>query len=217
MMKGKFIVFEGIDGSGKTTQLKLLGDQLQQQGLPVLYTREPGGTRIGDAIRGILLNPAHSELVPQAEALLYAAARAQHVAQVVKPALASGTIVLCDRFLDSSLAYQGFGRGMDIGLLESINEPATDGLVPDLTIILSFFTGDGIDRIKRSGRPIDRIEREAGTFHMRVGAGYLTLAQRDPGRYSIINANRSEEWVHNDIMAALEGVLGEISQRNNRA
>ena len=93
MMKGKFIVFEGIDGSGKTTQLKLLGDQLQQQGLPVLYTREPGGTRIGDAIRGILLNPAHSELVPRAEALLYAAARAQHVAQVVKPALASGLVL----------------------------------------------------------------------------------------------------------------------------
>lgn len=217
MTKGKFIVFEGIDGSGKTTQLKLLGDQLQEQGLPVLYTREPGGTRIGEAIRGILLNPAHSELVPRAEALLYAAARAQHVAQVVKPALASGTIVLCDRFLDSSLAYQGFGRGMDISLLESINEPAADGLVPDLTIILSFCAGVGIDRIKRSGRPIDRIEREAAAFHMRVGAGYLTLARRDPGRYSIINANRSEEGVHKDIMAALEGVLDEISKGNSRA
>ncbi|MBP7331632.1 MAG: Thymidylate kinase [Firmicutes bacterium ADurb.Bin373] len=216
-MKGKFIVFEGIDGSGKTTQLKLLGDKLKGRGLPVLYTREPGGTRVGEAIREILLNPAYSDLVPRAEALLYAAARAQHVTQVIVPALAAGTIVLCDRFLDSSLAYQGFGRGIDISLLERINEPATDGLVPDMTIILEFCAEDGMDRINKSGRPIDRIERETRAFYVKVGAGYLALAGRDAGRYSVIDANRPVEQVHKDVMTAAEGVLHEIITGNSRA
>jgi dTMP kinase len=216
-MKGKFIVLEGIDGSGKTTQLKLLGDKLKDRGLPVLHTREPGGTRIGDKIREILLNPEYKELVPRAEAFLYAAARAQHVAQVILPALAKGTIVLCDRFLDSSLAYQGFGRGIEVSLLERINEPATDGLVPDLTIILDFCTEDGMDRINQSGRRIDRIEREAGAFHQRVRMGYLALAGRSPGRYRVINANRPVEQVHRDIMTAAEGVIDEIPEGDSRA
>jgi dTMP kinase len=216
-MKGKFIVLEGIDGSGKTTQLKLLGDKLKDRGLPVLHTREPGGTRIGDKIREILLNPEYKELVPRAEAFLYAAARAQHVAQVIQPALSNGTIVLCDRFLDSSLAYQGFGRGIEVSLLERINEPATDGLVPDLTIILDFCTEDGMDRISQSGRRIDRIEREAGAFHQRVRMGYLALAGRSPGRYRVINANRPVEQVHQDIMTAAEGVIDEIPEGDSRA
>jgi dTMP kinase len=216
-MKGKFIVLEGIDGSGKTTQLKLLGDKLKDRGLPVLHTREPGGTRIGDKIREILLNPEYQELVPRAEAFLYAAARAQHVAQVILPALAKGTIVLCDRFLDSSLAYQGFGRGIEVSLLERINEPATDGLVPDLTIVLDFCTEDGMDRINQSGRRIDRIEREAGAFHQRVRMGYLALAERSPGRYRVINANRPVEQVHRDIMMVAEGVIDEIPEGDSRA
>ncbi|MDD4334263.1 MAG: dTMP kinase [Desulfotomaculaceae bacterium] len=216
-MRGKFIVFEGIDGSGKTTQLQLLGNKLKDRGVPVLHTREPGGTRVGETIRDILLSPAYSDLVPRAEALLYAAARAQHVAQVIMPALAAGTIVLCDRFLDSSLAYQGFGRGIDIGLLERINEPATDGLVPDLTIILEFCAEDGMDRINKSGRSIDRIERETKAFHVKVGAGYLVLAGRDPGRYSVIDANRPAEQVHKDIMTAAEDVLNEITTGDSGA
>lgn len=209
-MKGIFIVLEGIDGSGKSTQLKLLGDALKDRGLTVLHTREPGGTRIGETIREILLNPEYSELVPRAEAFLYAAARAQHVTQVILPSLAEGTIVLCDRFLDSSLAYQGSGRGIEISLLERINEPATDGLVPDLTIILNFCAEDGMDRINKSGRGIDRIERETREFHQRVGAGYLALASRDPARYRVIDANRPAEQVHRDVMAAAEDVLNEI-------
>ena len=216
-MEGKFIVLEGIDGSGKTTQLKLLGDKLKGRGLPVLHTREPGGTRIGDKIREILLNPEYEELVPRAEAFLYAAARAQHVAQVILPALAKGTIVLCDRFLDSSLAYQGFGRGIEVSLLERINEPATDGLVPDLTIVLDFCTEDGMDRINQSGRRIDRIEREAGAFHQRVRMGYLALAGRSPARYRVINANRPVEQLHRDIMTAAEGVIDEIPEGDSRA
>lgn len=210
-MKGKFIVLEGIDGSGKTTQLKLLGDKLTDRGLPVLYTREPGGTRIGEKIREILLNPEYSELVPRAEAFLYAAARAQHVTQVILPSLAEGKIVLCDRFLDSSLAYQGFGRGIDISLLERINEPATGGLLPDLTIIFNFCAEGGMDRINQSGRSIDRIEREKGEFHQKVSRGYLALAGRDPARYRVIDANRPVDQVHRDVMTAAEGVLHEIT------
>jgi dTMP kinase len=172
---------------------------------------------VGETIREILLNPAYSELVPRAEAFLYAAARAQHVAQVIMPALAEGAVVLCDRFLDSSLAYQGFGRGIDIGLLERINEPATGGLVPDLTIVLNFCAEDGMDRINKSGRGIDRIEREQREFHVKVGAGYLALARRDPGRYSVIDANRPAGQVHMDVMAAAEGVLNEIIAGNSGA
>lgn len=216
-MRGKFIVFEGIDGSGKTTQLKLLGDKLKERGLPVLHTREPGGTRVGETIREILLNPEYSELVPRAEAFLYAAARAQHVAQVIMPSLAGGTIVLCDRFLDSSLAYQGFGRGIDIGLLEKINGPATYGLAPDLTIILDFCAEDGMDRISNSGRGIDRIEREARDFHAKVAAGYLALAGRDPVRYRVVDANRPAGQVHLDVLKAVEVVLNEIAAGNSRA
>jgi dTMP kinase len=210
-MKGKFIVLEGIDGSGKTTQLKLLGEKLTDLGLPVLYTREPGGTRIGEKIREILLNPEYSELDPRAEAFLYAAARAQHVAQVILPSLAEGKIVLCDRYLDSSLAYQGFGRGIDISLLERINEPATGGLLPDLTIIFDFCAEGGMDRINQSGRSIDRIEREKEEFHQKVSMGYLALAGRDPARYRVVDANRPVDQVHRDVMTAAEGVLHEIT------
>jgi dTMP kinase len=207
-MKGRFIVFEGIDGSGKTTQLKLLGDKLSNRGYPVLYTREPGGTRIGEAVRALLLDPQHGELVPVAEALLYAAARAQHVAQVILPALRQGKIVLCDRFLDSSLAYQGYGRGLDVAQLEKLNEVATAGLKPDLVILLDFLCDTGMERIAGSGRRADRIEQEDRAFHRKVRAGYLKLAGRDPDRYRIIDANRTIAQVHDDITGVVEELLG---------
>jgi dTMP kinase len=215
-MKGKFFVFEGIDGSGKTTQMDLLGKHLAGRGYPVLYTREPGGTRVGELIREILLNPQYSEMDPRAEALLYAAARAQHVAQVILPALEEGKIVLCDRFVDSSLAYQGFGRGMDILLLEQINEPATAGLVPDLVLLLDFCWESGMDRISRSGRGADRIEQETREFHQRVRGGYLTLAARQPRRYRVIDAHRAESLVHRDILEAVEEVLNALPAGNSR-
>lgn len=215
-MKGKFIVFEGIDGSGKTTQLNLLAEDLRSRGFTVLDTREPGGTRVGESIREILLNPAYGELVPRAEALLYAAARAQHVAQVILPALNKGEIVLCDRFLDSSLAYQGCGRGIGVNLLKRINEPATDGLVPDLTIILDAGIENGMDRISQSGRDVDRIEREARTFHRKVRSGYLELAALEPDRYRVINANRPVGQVHADVLTAVEGILNALSKGDSR-
>lgn len=216
-MKGKFFVFEGIDGSGKTTQLKLLGESLAARGYPVLYTREPGGTRVGELIRELLLNPQYSELFPRTEALLYAAARAQHVAQVILPALEQGQLVLCDRFLDSSLAYQGFGRGMEVRLLEQINEPAIAGLVPDLVLLLDFCCETGMDRINRSGRGVDRIEREAQEFHRKVRSGYLALAGRDPSRYRVVDAHRPVDLVHRDILKAVEEVLDALPSRDSRA
>lgn len=206
-MRGKFLVFEGIDGSGKTTQLKLLGEILSSRGYPVLYTREPGGTRIGETVRELLLDPQHSELVPVAEALLYAAARAQHVAQVILPALQEGKIVLCDRFLDSSLAYQGFGRELDVGQLEKLNEAATAGLTPDLVLLLDFLCDTGMERITGSGRGADRIEQEDLSFHRKVRAGYLTLAGRAPKRYRVIDANRTIEQIHHDIVRVVEEIL----------
>lgn len=216
-MKGKFIVFEGIDGSGKTTQINLLGENLRSRGFPVLDTREPGGTRVGESIREILLDPAYGELDPRAEALLYAAARAQHVAQVILPALHEGRIVLCDRFLDSSLAYQGFGRGVEIKLLERINEPATNGLVPDLTVILDAGIENGRDRISQSGRGADRIEREARAFHRKVRRGYLELAAHAPHRYRVINADRPAGQVFADTLTAVEEILNALSKGDSRA
>lgn len=216
-MEGKFIVFEGIDGSGKTTQLKLLGQKLESRGCQVVYTREPGGTRVGELIREIVLNPEFNELVPRAEALLYAAARAQHVEQVIMPALKEGKIVLCDRYLDSSIAYQGFGRGVDIALLEQINEPATAGLVPDLVLILDFCCENGMDRISLSGRIVDRIEGEQRAFHKKVRSGYLELASKDPARYRIIDANRTVEQVLTDVLKAVEGLSHVVSASNSRS
>jgi len=206
-MKGKFIVFEGVDGSGKTTQLKLLGERLEQRGYRVLYTREPGGTPVGEAVRKILLDPKHNELNPVAESLLYAAARAQHVAQVIKPALLEGQIVLCDRFVDSSLAYQGFARGLSIELLDKINELATAGLRPDLVLLLDFVSAAGLERIAGAGRAADRIEQESLAFHRKVRDGYLTLARRDPQRYRVIDANGTIEQIHRDILGFVEEIL----------
>ena len=216
-MKGKFIVFEGIDGSGKTTQLKLLGEKLAALGYPVLYTREPGGTRVGELVRDLLLNPQYGELVPRAEALLYAAARAQHVEEIILPALEQGKVVLCDRYIDSSLAYQGFGRGLDLSQLEQINQAATAGLVPDRVLLLDFCPDRGVDRLSRSGRGPDRIEREDQEFHRRVRRGYLTLVALDPQRYRVIDANRSIEEVQRDLFKALEGVLDAFPAGNNRS
>ncbi|HEY6012295.1 MAG TPA: dTMP kinase, partial [Nitrospirota bacterium] len=186
-MKGRFITFEGIEGTGKTTQIVLLQQNLQSRGVRVVLTREPGGTVIGDQIRKILLDPANTALDPAAELLLYAAGRAQHLREVILPALEGGMIVLCDRFSDATLAYQGYGRGLDFEMILALDQLVTTGMRPELTVLLDIDAATGVARAH--GRNRDRgleaearFENEEIAFHERVRQGYLTLGRREPGR-----------------------------------
>lgn len=185
---GKFITLEGPEGSGKTTQIALLHEWLLAQGHQVVCTREPGGTRIGEQIRAILHDPAHLEMAAQAEILLYSASRAQLVAEVIQPALAAGQWVLCDRYFDSTYAYQGYGRGLSLEALRYITHFATQGLVPDVTFYLDLPPEVGLQRRWRSGGEVNRLDREALAFHERVRAGYLELARQEPARWIIVDA-----------------------------
>lgn len=199
-MTGLFITFEGPDGAGKTTQLQILAERLTQEGYNVLCTREPGGTRIGDKIREILLDPANKEMDVRAEALLYAAARAQHVAEVIYPALRAGKIVLCDRFIDSSLAYQGWGRGLPSDILYVINSFAAVDLDPHITLLLDIEPQEGNARVgNRCGGTRDRIEEEHDGFRQRVSRGFRELARLHDARIVYINACRPIEDVHKEI------------------
>ncbi|WP_282434525.1 dTMP kinase [Desulfotomaculum copahuensis] len=208
------MVFEGIDGTGKTTQVNLLARALSGRGLPVLVTREPGGTAAAEAIRRLLLDPAGESLEPLTEVLLYAAARAQHVARKIRPALAAGRVVLCDRFADATLAYQGFGRGLEIGALAGLNALAAGGLVPALTFLLDMPPAEALARLKR---PADRMEREGIEFYRQVRRGYLELAAREPGRYRVIDARPAAGTVHGLVLAAVEEMLHETVCRFSRA
>lgn len=193
-MRGVFITFEGPEGSGKTTQLHLLAPWLAEQGYPVLTTREPGGTPIGEAIRTVLHDPAHREMSPRAEILLYSASRAQHVEQLIRPALEEGRVVLCDRYYDSTYAYQGYGRGLDLEMLRVITAFATAQLVPDLTVYLDIDPEIGLQRRRASG-PLNRLDQEALDFHRRVRAGYLALMAQEPQRWVTIPADAPLEVV----------------------
>lgn len=205
-MLGKFIVFEGIDGTGKSTQLALLQNYLSQKGYNVLTTREPGGTVISEEIRSLLLNPAHKDLDYRTEAFLYSSARSQLVYTKIKPALAEGEIVLCDRFIDSTLAYQGYGRGLPIEFLEKLNQLATEGLNPDRVIVLDLPVEESLSRMKnRSER--DRLESEPTQFHRRVREGYLEISQQHPNTHLVLNATISIDKLHQQVLAAVEELL----------
>jgi dTMP kinase len=204
-----FITFEGIEGCGKTTQIRLLAERLRQNGLELLVTREPGGCPIADAIRSILLHPDSRALVPRAELLLYAAARAQHVDEVIRPALTRGTLVLCDRFIDATVAYQGGGRGLDPSLIASLNTLATDGLLPNLTLLLDMPAEEGLQRARRRNTATpeeDRFEQEDLAFHCRVRDEYLHLA-RQHSRFMVIDAVGAVEVVAARIATAVDAVL----------
>ncbi len=202
---GLFISFEGIEGSGKSTQMTLLSKYLSSKGYEVTMTREPGGTPIGEAIRVVLLNPDFTEMDYRTEVLLYAADRAQHVAESIKPALARGSIVVSDRYLDSTIAYQHYGRGLPLDYILKANEQATEGIMPNLTILLTIPVEVGL---KRATKTIaDRIEREDLEFHERVAKGFLELARREPQRWKTIDGRASVDEIHMLIIQAVEPLL----------
>lgn len=178
MTSGRFIVLEGGEGTGKSTQAVLLVDRLRQAGVEAMVVREPGGTVVGEAMRAIVLDPASEGLDERAELLLYEASRAQHVVQVIRPALAAGAWVVCDRFAESSVAYQGYGRGIDLDLVHALNDFATAGLTPALTVVIDLDATVGLHRATGAGA--DRLETAGLAFHERVRAGYLEIA-KEPG------------------------------------
>jgi dTMP kinase len=181
-----FIAFEGIEGSGKTTHVDLLSDYLREKGHEVVTTREPGGTPVGEALRSVLLRK-DLHVLPLTELLVFLASRAQHVEEVIRPALDKGSIVLCDRFIDASFAYQGYGRGIDLGIIETLNRLVTKGVRPNLTILLDCAVDIGLARKSADGN-LDRFEKEDLSFHNRIRNAYLELAEDDPKRYVVLNA-----------------------------
>ncbi len=209
-MKGIFLTLEGPEGAGKSTQSRLLVPYLQGAGHDVLSIREPGSTRIGEQIRTVLLDPRHKEMAARTEMLLFAAARAQLVAEVITPALARGTCVVCDRFVDASLAYQGVGRDLGIDVVRAANAAGTGGLAPDLTLLLDVDPAVGLRRARAASASDgggDRMEREALAFHERVREGFLSLARNEPHRFRIIDARGSVADVQAEIRRAVDGFL----------
>jgi dTMP kinase len=233
-MRGAFITFEGIEGSGKTTQVRRLAEALREAGVRALVTREPGGTPAADAVRSVLLDPAHAGLAPEAELLLYAACRADHVRRVVAPALEDGITVLCDRFSDSTRAYQGAGRGIEPRDVEAVDVFARGGLVPDVTILLDMPAEEGLARAKgrRAGDDrlpeaagldrlpeaagldrlpeaagLDRLEAESLAFHRRVRSGFLRLAGEEPRRIWVVDARGSEDNVASRVLSLARRVV----------
>jgi len=204
-LRSRFIVLDGPEGSGKSTQVKLLAGALQEQGLAPLIVRDPGTTRIGEQIRAILLDPAHTEMSMRCEMLLYMAARAQMMAQTIVPGLAAGQTVIGDRFVSSTLAYQLGGDGLTAEQIRAIADIAIKSGWPDLTIILDIPIAQSFARVQRAR---DRIEQRPAEYHEQVRRNYLAQAAGDPLRYRVINADRPTEQVHTDIWSAIMNVLG---------
>ena len=199
-MSGLFITIEGIEGAGKTTQIDLLKTALEKRAVKVTVTREPGGTQISDQIRKILLSTKNRRMVPLCELFLYEASRAQHVQEVILPALKRGQIVISDRFYDASWVYQGYVRGISRKWVEKLNLFATGGLEPDLTLILDCPAEKGLARLRSRKKKLDRLEKERRSFHERVRRGYLLLASSNPHRIKVIDGNRKPKEVHHDIL-----------------
>jgi dTMP kinase len=209
-MSGVFITFEGGDGAGKTTQMRLLAEALLRAGVEPVTVREPGGTLTGESIREILLGPAHDELTAVAELFLFAASRAQLTAQVIRPALEAGRVVLCDRYADSTTAYQGHGRGLDLDLVRAVNDAATGGLVPDLTLVLDVEPHEGVAAASAGGP--DRMERQEIAFHTRVRDGYAAIAAAEPERVKLVPRGPVDD-VRREVARLAAPVLARIGVR----
>jgi len=205
-VKGWFVTFEGPVGSGKSTQIQLLREYLTAEGQEILFTREPGGNPVSEKIRGLILDRENEDIQPLTEALLYAASRAQIVAQVIRPALEEGKIVICDRYVDSSIAYQGYGRELG-DVVEQINEAAVDGIMPDLTFLLMVDPETGRSRVCRGGE-MDRLEAECLDYHYKVYEGYQALAKRYPERIVLLDGTRPVEEIHRDIIGKVREHFG---------
>lgn len=207
-----FISFEGVEGSGKTSQIQRLKKYLTQKGIPCKVTREPGGCPIGEKVRKILLNPDHREMVPATELFLYEAARAQHVKEVLKPFLKETGIILCDRFCDATLAYQGYGRRIDLKWIERLNRLSSQGIKPDITFLLDCPSDVGLNRALQRNRTLkqeieERFEREEIQFHRRVRKGYLAIARKEPHRVKVIDTREGEEKVFEKIRKIVDNLI----------
>jgi dTMP kinase len=200
-----FITLEGPEGSGKTSQIPALKAFICARGYDVVVTREPGGTSVGDQIRDVLMNLKNVSIVPRTEILLFQAARAQHVEEIIRPALAKGKVVICDRFGDSTLAYQGYGHVTDLDQLRYLVNYATGGLTPNLTLLLDISIGEGFQRKVENDSEWNRLDAYAKAFHRRVRQGYLTLVQEEPERWEIIDASQSVS----EVQAAMQQAVGE--------
>jgi len=213
-MSGCFITFEGVEGSGKTTQIQLAGEFLREKGLPVIVTQEPGGTPLGERIREILLNQVGFDISGEAEVFLFAAARAQHTDRLIRPALEKGQVILCDRFSDATIAYQAYGRGLPLEAVREICRLASRGLSPRITLLFDLPVEKGLERAFRriAGREEasreDRFERENLDFHRRIREGYLAIARQEPDRVKIIDASQDIETTRREVLAILSSALG---------
>ena len=207
--KGYFITIEGIDGCGKTTQINKLKEYFSKADNSVVFTREPGGVPSAEKIRGILLDKENTDISPIAEMLLFAASRAIHLEKVIIPAMQQGKIVICDRFIDSSICYQGYGRGLSVDVVRQINEVAIKGTMPDLTILLDIPAIVGAERNNAHADKKDRMEIEGVTFEEKVREGYLKEAKKDPNRFLVVDATQGIEEIFNDIIKGLfsKGIL----------
>jgi len=206
-MSGLFVTFEGIDGCGKSTQVSEAQKRLAEKGIACCVTREPGGTAIAEAIRGMLLSPDNKEMCDPCEVLLYLAARAQHCDEKIAPALGRGEVVLCDRFQEATFAYQGFGRGFDIGTLAQMNEFATAGVAPSLTFVFDIDVDTSISRLKKTGKPQDRLEASGREFYEKVRKGYLNLAARYPHRIVVLPGTAPVEQLAESVFEKISGLL----------
>ncbi len=209
-MRGLFITFEGNDGSGKSSVIEAIKQELLSKGYEVVYSREPGGSKIAEKIRDVILDIDNLGMDDKTESLLYAASRREHVTKTIKPALEDGKIILCDRYLDSSLAYQGYARGIGIENVYEMNKFATDGLLPDLTLLVCVKPEIGLNRIKTNNRgALDRLEIEKMEFHKKVYDGYLKVQEMFPDRIKIINGENSKEQVREDALKVVLNFLKE--------